>query len=411
MTRAGHVSRGRAGSWGIRYREARAHALIAAVILWSGAAIATFATPGLRNLAGHTKGEDFLQIYTLAYAAFEGPYPTPAVRDAFHARQVELVPGSADDIDLPVYPPNAALMFRPLTWFSYGTALAIWVGLTLVAYGGIVWGAWSPFRAALSDRAFLIRGAIAFPPFFLLVLYGQTTILPLAAFFLCWLGIKANRPLAAGLALSLVAVKPQFGLVIVIALLVGRNWRVLLGAMAGAALQALAIIGTLGTQAIWAYRQTISELPQIEYLLEPDGWRMHSVRTLTRLLPESIGDMVWAAVSVVIVLVAARRWSSPTPLELRFGFVVLATVLVNPHLFGYDAVILVLPILWFGGWLEATASPLSRNFWQAVYLLSLMLLLPTALLLRVQGSVLVMLWMFVRMARAVRAFRSTSATP
>jgi hypothetical protein len=83
--------------------------------------------------------------------------------------------------------------------------------------------------------------------------------------------------------------------------------------------------------------------------------------------------------------------------------VLLATVLVNPHLFGYDAVILVLPILWFGGWLEKVRSPRAQDFWQAVYLLSVLFLLPTAAIIPFQASVVVMLWVFWRMYQELAA--------
>jgi hypothetical protein len=81
---------------------------------------------------------------------------------------------------------------------------------------------------------------------------------------------------------------------------------------------------------------------------------------------------------------------------VRFGVLLLATVLVNPHLFLYDATVLVLPVLWIGGWLEQTNRPLGTAWWHAVYGLSVMLLLPTAVLVGVQMSVVILGWLFVR---------------
>ena len=59
--------------WALGYRRARAHSIVVASVLWTTLAVMTFATPGIRNLTNHLKGEDFIQIYTLAHSAFEGP--------------------------------------------------------------------------------------------------------------------------------------------------------------------------------------------------------------------------------------------------------------------------------------------------------------------------------------------------
>jgi alpha-1,2-mannosyltransferase len=388
--------------WAISYREARGHALVAAIILWTGAAVATFASPGDRNLADHLKGEDFVQIYTLTHIAFEGEYPTPGRRQQFYDRQVSLVPASAGDHYLPVYPPTAALIFHPLAALPYATALAVWTLVTIAGYACVVRGAWLPFRSIFPDVGFVVRAAAVFPPFFLLVLYGQTTLLPLLTFFLAWVALRAGHPIASGLALGLLTVKPQFALVIGPALLFGGNWRVLLGLLISVGAQMIAVTGTIGIQAVSAYARTISELRDIEHLLEPDGWRMHSIRTLTRLVPGPPGDLIWAAASVWIVIAAVRIWRGAFPLTARLGVVILATVLVNPHLFGYDAVILVMPVIWLGAWLDEVRSPQKMMYWQSVYFLCLLLLVPTALLIPVQMSVVVMLWLFWRISRELR---------
>jgi alpha-1,2-mannosyltransferase len=390
------MTRTRWSGWAIAYGEARGHALVAAIVLWTGAAIVTFASPGNRNLADHLKGEDFVQIYTLAHIAFEGDYPTLDRQQQFYDRQVSLVPASAGNHYLPVYPPTAALIFRPFASLPYGAALAVWTLVTIAGYTWVVRCAWLPVRSVLPDSGFVIRGAAAFPPFYLLVIYGQTTLVPLLAFFLCWAGIRRGSPIAAGLALGLLTVKPQFAIVITASLLFGANWRVLSGLALSTAIQIIGVAWILGTQAIWAYARTMSELPRVEHLLEPDRWRMHSIRTLTRMVPGQAGDVIWAIASVCVLLAAVRTWRSSAPLGARFGLVILATVLVNPHLFAYDAVVLVLPILWVGAWLKDVRSAQQPMFWQCVYLLCVLMLIPTALFMRVQMSVIVMLWLFWR---------------
>lgn len=380
--------------------EARNHALIVALILWSGAAIVTFSTSGPRNLVDHLKGEDFVQIYTLAHAAFEGAYPTLQTQQEFYARQVELVPASAQDRYLPVYPPTAALIFRPFAYLPYSTAVLGWIVVTILGYATVAWGA-SRLVNLSRDRGFLLRAAAAFPPFFLLVLYGQTTLIPLLAFALSWLALRARRPLLAGLALGLLSVKPQFALPIGIVLAGGMNGWILLGLGLSVGVQLAAVAWVMGPQALTAYAGTVSGLSAVEHLLEPDPWRMHSMRALTRLIADPAGDIAWVIGGLIVLMIAVRIWRSDAPVDARYGLVVIATVLVNPHLFAYDAVVLILPFLWLGGWLASIGDRFEVPFWQGVYLFCVLILLPTAAVIFVQASVLVLLWLFWRVSQRV----------
>ena len=132
--------------------------------------------------------------------------------------------------------------------------------------------------------------------------------------------------------------------------------------------------------------------------LIPNAWRHADKRDVGTM---SIGALVGVPLGAWIL-------TRSDPLTIRwsialFGVLLLATVFVNPHLFLYDATVLVLPVLWIGGWLEQTNWPFGRAWWQAVYGLSVMLLLPTAPLIGVQISVVFLGWLLVRSAQEVCA--------
>lgn len=383
----------------VRYSEARVHAAILGIILWGGFAIVTFGSKGDRNLVDHLKGEDFVQVYALAHSAFEGPYPTFRSQETFHQRQVQLVPASRDDRYLPIYPPSAALIFWPLAQLPYRLAALSWALMTMATYGLIIWGAHYPARRLLPDTRFVALAAAAFPPFFLLVLYGQMTIIPMLGFHLCWLGLRSSRPIAAGAALGLLTLKPQFGVVLLPLFLLSRSWQVLLGFVFCVFAQLVAIAWTMGSQAFTAYGATLAGMPSVEYLLEPDAWRMHSLRTLTRIIPAPSGEVVWAVLSLGVIVFAWRLWRSSAALDARFGAMMLATVIVNPHLFAYDAVVLAPAFIWLGGWIEATRPSVRLAYWQGVYLISVTLLMPTAAVIYVQFSVVLIAWLFWRIGR------------
>ena len=78
----------------------------------------------------------------------------------------------------------------------------------------------------------------------------------------------------------------------------------------------------------------------------------------------------------------------------------LAAVLVNPHLIVYDAAILVLPLMWFGAGISAQRTTATRSGIRALlYGLFLAFFIPTAALIKVQLSVLLMLWLFWKVRR------------
>jgi hypothetical protein len=230
----------------------------------------------------------------------------------------------------------------------------------------------------------------------------------LLGFFLCWSALRRNRCVLAGLALGLLSIKPQFALGLGAVLVLSQSWRILSGLTLSLALQIALVSWTIGFGAFAAYGRTLVGMPAVEYLLEPDAWRMHSLRALMRILPDPAGELLWAVGCLILIGRAVTVWRSRAPLGPRFGLMILLTTLVNPHLFGYDAVVLVLSFIWIGGWIEEARPAIRHQFWQSLYFLSVLLLVPSALLLPLQLSVLLMVWLFWTVSRELLATAGVS---
>jgi hypothetical protein len=80
--------------------------------------------------------------------------------------------------------------------------------------------------------------------------------------------------------------------------------------------------------------------------------QMHSLRSFWALMvPWPAGALVLYALSSVVVLaMAAASWRSHGALALRFSALVFAAVLINPHLFVYDLLVLAPPLLMLADW-------------------------------------------------------------
>lgn len=389
--------------WVFSYREARAHAIIVATILWVLAVVLVFTGSGYRSFTGRLKGTDFVHFYTLGHIALAGRESGSLYDpEGQHALQVDLVPESDPEWYLPVYPPQVALMFAPFAHWSYGTAAVLWGLVTITLYAVVVWLAWRPSREVLPDVWFVVVAAAAFMPFWNLVLHGQTTVVPLVAFCLGWLALERQKRFLAGLVFGLVIIKPQYGIVLACVVLVRREWAMLAGAVVSVASQVIVVSLILDPAAVLAYLNTLPRVVRQADALEPKPYQMHSLRALTNLLPATIGTLGWGIASLGVIWQTVRVWRTWVPVRLQLATLVLATVLVSPHVTIYDATLLVLPILWIGGWIQAVPqrqADLGWAFWPTIYWLFVAFLMPTAFLLRVQASVLLMIFLFVQITR------------
>ncbi len=133
------------------------------------------------------------------------------------------------------YPPWTLLLFVPIGMLPYTVARVAWLVLTFVLYAGAL-AAWRWQRPVAALLLLAPSSAVC-------ILLGQNGFLT-AAFMLGGMRLLWTRPLAAGIVLGFLALKPQLAILVPFVLLFGRHWR----AMAGAAL-CIAVLGLTATLA------------------------------------------------------------------------------------------------------------------------------------------------------------------
>ena len=390
--------------WPRSARQAKGHALVVALILWIMAAVVGFTGTSDRGIAGPLKGADFVQYYTLGHLASARQVEPMYDAALYHQVQVGLIPESAREIYPPVYPPQVAVMFIPVTGLSYQAALLTWCLITIAGYTLIVWSAWKPVAELLPDRIFVVAAAAAFPPFWILILHGQVTLVLLVAFWAGWLALDRHRHWLAGFAFGLLAIKPQFGIPLAVVVLACGEWRMLAGAVSSVLAQAAAVWLMLGSDAFSAFAANIPTMVAYEDMLEAKPFMSHSVRAITRLAPNWIGVPIWAVVSAIVLWYTVRVWKSRAPLGVRLGVVVLASALVNPHMIIYDLTVLALPLVWFGAYMQGPARrEHAAPYWMLVYWLFVTTFIPTAAAIGVQASVFLMGALLILVHRSIQA--------
>jgi hypothetical protein len=405
------VDRRPQSAFSLGYREARAIALIVAVVLWSIAVVFWLTGSGVRSIAGPLKGGDFVQFYAMGAAVAQDPSAPLYDVDRLHRVQVALVPASAPEQYLPVYPPQTWLLFVPLTALPFGVAAVMWTAILIAGYAWVVRATWLTVADAIPDGRFVAYAAAAFPPFWNLVINGQNTIVPLAAFFLAWRALAAGHRVRAGIALGLLFFKPTFGLALAAIVLLRREWRLLAGLLAMAVVQCAAIALTVGLSSIGDYVAFMWRVAAVEHLVEPDPFELHSLRAVAKLAPGWLATVIWLLASGGVIERTWRVWRGHMPLEVRMGLLVTASVLASPHLFLYDAAVLILPGLWFAAWFQRDASAADaagQRFWTVLPTYCFTLLVPTALFIKIQISVFLLLWLHLDLSRIVRTATKSS---
>lgn len=364
-----------AANW-LTLRRIRAHALVLALCIW-GVFIFDFATPGLFDRSGNIKFQDFLPFYISARLIDQGHaavlYNAQVTTESMHA-----ILGQPTHVLLPnLYGPQVALFFSPLARFSFPAAARIWIAVSLVLIFLCVYLVWRSCSALKPHFGIVALCTLAYPPLFHFLARGQISGLVVACFTAAFFAFRVERNWLAGIALGLLVFKPQFVVAIPLVLLFARAWKSLAGlVMATAAQLALARI-YFGPTVMRAYIDTLSQLSRVnnsaELSLAPI--QMHSWRAFWSLLipwPQ-LAFALYVLSSVAIIGIATLVWKSSAPLALRFSALTLAALLVNPHLFIYDLLVMAPALLLLVDWTLANAHDPSSPLLQLLLYLSFLL--------------------------------------
>jgi len=399
-------------SW-LTAKRIRVHGLLLAVCLWTIYSV-DMSAPGLIDRNGLVKGTDFLHFYTLGNLALHGRgdllYDMRVQAELTH----EFVARAPNSVYVSLYGPQMSLFFAPFARLSYGWALTAWLALNLLIYAFCCYAVWKNCPNLRGHPWTVLVLAIAFPGLFHLLAWGQTSGLALACLTLAFLALTNDRPLLAGLAIGTLIFKPQLGLAAAVVFLLTRQWKIVAGAVMSASAQLAVAWMHYGTEIMRNYWDALTHAKQVLPLLEPRLYQTHSLRSFwSLLLPwPRVAFVLYLVSAAGVLVVAVRVWRCGPPLGLRFSTLLLATVLVSPHLTVYDLVILAPAFLLFGDWsLPHREEQAASQIQQLLYFCyPLFLIGPLARITHVQLSVVAMaglLWLCWRIA--ARKVSPTSA--
>ena len=351
-------------------KRLRAHGVILALCLWS-VYVWNVAAPGLIDRAGNLKGTDFLHFYTLGSLALAHRGADLYNMDAQSELSAKRVPAAAGIRYLPLYPPQVSIFFAPFARLSYSCALILWLTLSSLLYGVCCYALWRACPNLRNHKLTVLILALAFPAFWHLIAWGQTSALALACFTAAFFALRAQREFFAGLALGCLIFKPQLALVAALVFVVTLNWKAIAGTLLSATTQLAAAWLYYGPGPLRDWIHTLLNLPSLLPQLEPRLYQTHSLRTFwTMLIPWPTASVtLYVATALLVSALAVVCWRSRLPLPLRYSALLLATVLLAPHLTVYDLVILAPAFLLLSDWIVSQPDhPDPRYFKLLLYL-------------------------------------------
>lgn len=341
-----------AAAW-LNPRRIRIQAIILACCLWGTCAV-DFTTPGLMDRAGNIKFQDFLQFYISARLIAKGR-SSELFDQKIATDELQAIVHQPTRVRLPtVYGPQVALLFLPLARFPFLVAASTWAGISVLLYFFCVHWLWKSCLHLRKYSGIVAILAVCFPPFFHFFVRGQISVLVLAAFSAAFFAFRSGNNWLAGATLGLLAFKPQLLVAIPLVFLFSSAWKALAGLVISVFAQLSLATIYFGAAVMRAYFDTLWHISRWINTAEPGvaQAQMHSLRSFWVLLVPwpTVALFLYVLSSAVVLAIAAASWKSHGVLALRFSALVFAAVLINPHLFVYDLLVLAPPLLLLADW-------------------------------------------------------------
>jgi glycosyl transferase family 87 len=232
-----------------------------------------------------------------------------------------------------INPPPLAWLATPFLLAPFDIAVVLWTVL-VVGAAYFAWRVVSP-GAGLVRLAHLALFLGLFPTAYGL-LVGQPVALVAAVVSGSWWLAEKKRPVAAGVVLSLIAIKPQLALLVPLCLLVAGQSRMFIAWLAATAVIGVATLALLGADGLQRYRDALALASQWE------PTRRYAIAG-----PLGLGPQVYAVELVVLAVAVYAAWrqrGSGASRPIATGLV--ASLLFTPYVGFQDFAMLVL-----AGWL------------------------------------------------------------
>ena len=296
--------------------------------------------PNFTYFQGQLVFPDFWLFWSAAQLALKGQAVgvyDPAIFTAQLSQLIQMNPAAQS---APFYyPPTFLLFLMPFGLLPYFVAGLTFYLFSLAVFMLMVW-TWS-------RRGWAVVAMLGFLGVWVNLSVGQNGLLTagLLGLALAW---RDERPVLGALALAMLLIKPHFGILLPLVLLVGGHWRCFLYTCLFALLFILATVLAFGIDVWWAFPNGIMVALKVLWSAEPLLMRMSSLFAFLRLggleqpLPMQIQSYFAMFVALVTLVFYFRARTQPA---LGAALVASAAMLVTPFMYDYDLALLAIPLV------------------------------------------------------------------
>lgn len=330
----------RTGGW-LTAQRARGYSLILLAVCSLAFAGWVAVSDGAIDRNGKPLGTDFSNVYAAGALTWQGRAAEAYDPALQHAAEKAIFGGR----DVPFYgwhyPPFFLAVAFLVAAVPYGWGLAIWCLSSLAAY-------LATLRAILPRGETLLIAA-AFPAVFINIGHGQNGFLT-AALLGFALHLLDRKPWLAGVLIGLLAYKPQFGVLIPIALLAGQRWNTIAAAALTIATLVVLSFATLGGDVWRAFFESMKFTQEIVLEQGGTGWeKIQSIFSAARNLGADVPTAyaIQGALALALAASIAWLWHGEAAFELKAAALALGSLLATPYVLDYDLVVLAVAIAFF----------------------------------------------------------------
>jgi alpha-1,2-mannosyltransferase len=252
------------------------------------------------------------------------------------------------------YPAALAAILLPLTSVPPPVGFAIWTVLSVAAGCHLVWR----IGQLVSGAGWLRVTVMLFTslPVIQAMVQGQPAIFLASAVAEAYVGLASGAEFRGGFWFGLLAIKPQYGLVLGLFLVWKRRWSAVAGAMVGVGVVVAASVLAAGPGSLLDYLNGVAAMGDFRDTFAQPGemvnWRALIVNARPA-IGNTSGIVLFATLAIATLAALAfatrQRWQTKsTLLDAQLAAVLVATFLVSYHSHMHGLVMLAVPLagLW-----------------------------------------------------------------
>ena len=289
------------------------------------------------NAAGSPIYSEFTPCWVAGLQALHGNVASLADPDEFLRVQNALL-GTQEASYICSYPPIFLLVLTPLALLPYAASLLLWQTLTLLGCASVL--------RIIGGRPAAVALMLASPFTAWNFLAGQngfftTSLLGASLLFL------ERSPILAGAFMGCLTYKPQFGILLPVALAASKQWRAFASAAATTVCLAGVSIVAFGVD-IWpAFLRKLARNAGETFVADPDAsWGyLQTVYGLIRGLHGSAtsAELAQGATTIGVAAIVWFVWRSRAAYPIKAAILSAAALLATPYAFAYDLAAIAIP--------------------------------------------------------------------